>query len=195
MLLCGIDEAGRGPLAGPVAAAAVILGEDFPMDCLGDSKKLSQKKRLYAEGLIKERALWGVGFASHGEIDRVNVLQATMLAMGRAFGELLAALDRGDAGFSPGESIRVIADGPRAPPLSDPRVTEVLGVVKADASVPQVMAASILAKCARDRLMEAFALEYPAYGYDRHKGYPTAAHREICRRLGPSPIQRRTFRY
>jgi ribonuclease HII len=195
-LLCGIDEAGRGPLAGPVAAGAVILGEGFPLDCLGDSKRLPEKKRLYAEGLIQERALWGVAFASPEEIDGLNILQATFLAMRRAFADMAARLSAAAFPWASADSpLSVIVDGTGNPEIRDSRVVSVRPVVKADASVPAVMAASILAKCARDRVMYAYAKEFPAYGYDRHKGYPTAEHRDICRRLGPSPIQRKSFRY
>ena len=191
-LVCGIDEAGRGPLAGPVAAAAVILSDDFPLDILGDSKKLSEKKRDAAEKIILERALWGIAFAAHDEIDSLNILRASLLAMTRAFDALCDNARRRPFAL---DGVTIIVDGNKIPPVHDGRVREVIALVKADASVHQVMAASILAKCARDRAMRGFAKMYPAYGYQKHKGYPTREHRELCKALGPSPIQRKTFSY
>lgn len=178
-LLCGMDEAGRGPLAGPVAAAAVILPLDFPLAILGDSKALSRTAREDAYGVISERAIWWVDWAWPGEIDRLNILGATMLAMQRAFSGL---------GVMPS---LVLVDGNRAPVLPCP----CRAVVKGDTTEPAIMAASILAKVARDRTMERYDWLYPEYGYAVHKGYPTAAHRAICRTLGPSPIQRMSFSY
>ena len=186
-LICGIDEAGRGPLAGPVTAAAVILPKDFPVEKLDDSKKLSEKKRSELEILIKEKALfWGIGEASHVEIDEINILSATLLAMKRAF---LAMLEKDSASMN--RKLAAIVDGIFCPEISVP----VIAVPKADAKFPCVMAASILAKTERDRIMMKYAELYPEYGYDKHKGYPTAAHREICKKIGPSPIQRKTFSY
>ncbi len=177
--LCGIDEAGRGPLAGPVCAAAVVLPEDFPVEILADSKVLTPKRREYAAAVLRERALaWALGWADPGEIDRVNILQATMRAMERAYAALGRAADL------------VLVDGNRTPNLECPCKS----VVRGDSLVPAIMAASILAKTARDRVMERYDWLYPEYGYARHKGYPTRDHREVCRSLGPSPIQRRTFR-
>ncbi|MCX7024003.1 MAG: ribonuclease HII [Spirochaetes bacterium] len=177
-MTCGIDEAGRGPLAGPVAAAAVVLPADFPFDVLGDSKALSPKRREFAAALIYKRAIaWSIGWAHPFEIDELNILNATFLAMERAFRGIRVAVDS------------IIVDGNRKPPF-DPRCVP---IVKADSTVPEVMAASILAKTARDRAMERFDWLYPEYGYARHKGYPTAAHRAACIELGPSPIQRLTF--
>jgi ribonuclease HII len=196
--LCGIDEAGRGPLAGPVAAAAVILPRDFPRGILNDSKKLSEAKRLAAEKLIVERALWGIAFVPHDEIDSINILQASLLAMKHAFADMLQKLPQDGlrVGAAAGSTqINVVVDGNRVPSIKESCVLTLTAVVKADASVHEVMAASILAKCGRDRLMYEYAKQYPAYGYERHKGYPTKAHREICRSLGPSPIQRMTFSY
>ena len=199
VLICGIDEAGRGPLAGPVTAAAVILPKDFPVEKLNDSKKLSEKKRFELEPLIKEKAIfWGVGSASHTEIDELNILSATLLAMKRAFLSMLEkAGDRFATGVFSGErasspyNVAAIVDGIFCPEISVP----VIAVPKADAKFPCVMAASILAKTERDRVMMQYAELYPEYGYDKHKGYPTAAHREICKKIGPSPIQRKTFSY
>jgi ribonuclease HII len=183
-MICGIDEAGRGPLAGPVCAAAVILPPDFPLELLGDSKKLKPALREKARPVILRRALaWGIGWASAAEIDRINILKASLLAMKRAFQELAGAL-----GPLPPDTEAVI-DGLYAPDLPIPARP----LVKADAKLPAVMAASILAKTSRDRLMEFYAAVYPRYGYQGHKGYPTRAHREAVLRYGPSPIQRLTF--
>ena len=192
VLICGIDEAGRGPLAGPVTAAAVILPKDFPVEKLNDSKKLSEKKRFMLEPLIKEKSLfWGVGSASHEEIDELNILNATLLAMKRAFlakSEKCAAFS-GEGGTVP--NVAAIVDGIFCPDIDVP----VIAVPKADAKFPCVMAASILAKTERDRIMMKYAEMYPEYSYDKHKGYPTPAHREICKKIGPSPIQRKTFSF
>jgi ribonuclease HII len=202
---CGIDEAGRGPLAGPVCAAAVILGEGFPAGILKDSKKLSPARREEARRVICDQALaWGVGWASHTEIDRINILRASLLAMKRAFEALLGAGNAphawpseltGETAFgsplvpAPPE-LTAIVDGLHKPDIAVP--CEAL--VKADAVVPEVMAASILAKTARDQLMDYYDRLYPQYGYAKHKGYPTRAHRELVLRYGPSPIQRLSFR-
>jgi ribonuclease HII len=208
-MICGIDEAGRGPLAGPVCAAAVILGGGFPVEILNDSKKMSAARRDKARRVICGQALaWGVGWASHTEIDRINILQASLLAMKRAFERLTEnknarnvegwpSVLEGEAPFGfplappvlpPG--LRAVVDGLHRPAIPVPCEA----VVKADASVPEVMAASILAKTARDKLMEYYDRIYPGYGYAKHKGYPTRAHRELILRMGPSPIQRMSFR-
>lgn len=178
-VLCGIDEAGRGPLAGPVCAAAVILPDGFPGELLNDSKRLSPKARELAYAAIAEGARWCVAWAWPAEIDSLNILGATMLAMRRAWEGLAEKADL------------VVVDGNRTPDLPCAR----LAIVKGDATVPAIMAASIMAKVSRDRAMERYDWLYPEYGYGRHKGYPTAAHREACRRLGPSPIQRLSFDY
>ena len=187
-MICGIDEAGRGPLAGPVCAAAVILGNSFPReqrDLLNDSKKLSPAKREELRMQICNGALaWGVGWASHTEIDDINILQASLLAMKRAFEEICKKLP------SLPPDLSAIADGTFVPDISIPCTA----MVKADAKVHEVMAASILAKTARDAYMDEMALLYPDYGYAKHKGYPTKAHREAVKRYGPSPIQRMSFR-
>lgn len=176
--LCGIDEAGRGPLAGPVCAAAVILPSDFPREALADSKVLSARKREYAAALIRERArAWAIGWAGPIEIDRINILQATMRAMERAYSLLGVSADL------------VLVDGNRTPNLP----VRSRAVVRGDSKVPEIMAASILAKTSRDRVMERYDWLYPEYGYGRHKGYPTASHRQVCLELGPSPIQRLSF--
>lgn len=193
--ICGLDEAGRGPLAGPVSAAAVILPSDFPLEFLNDSKKLSEKKREIAEKVIKEKALWAVSFVNAEEIDRINILNASLKAMKLAFESLSEKLSpwlKANGFLNDAHSLRVIADGNKTPSI------EGFGVecmVKADAKIPSVMAASILAKVERDRLMRSMDKLYPEYGYAKHKGYPTKEHRELCRRLGPSPIQRMSFKY
>ncbi|MDR0589832.1 MAG: ribonuclease HII [Spirochaetaceae bacterium] len=188
-MICGIDEAGRGPLAGPVCAAAVILPENFPRNILGDSKKLSPRRREEAMTIIYRGAFaWGIGWASAFEIDRINILKASLLAMKRAFEELAAASGTVLAALPPGLS--AIVDGLYVPDIPLP----CRALVKADAQVPEVMAASILAKTARDRMMERYSWIYPDYGYDRHKGYPTQEHLKRIALHGPSPIQRRSFR-
>ena len=186
--MCGLDEAGRGPLAGPVSAGAVVLPEGFPLDALDDSKALSAARREAAYALIADRALaWCVAWAYPCEIDELNILGASLLAMRRAYEGLAAVLARlGEPAPS-----AVYVDGNRLPDLGRPCAA----VVKGDSIVPAIMAASIMAKVARDRAMERYDWLYPDYGYARHKGYPTAAHREACRRLGPSPIQRMSFDY
>ena len=182
----GFDEAGRGPLAGPVCAAAVILPDDFPIEILNDSKKLSEKKRQAAETIIKEKAIWGIALVDNKIIDEINILEASMLAMKNAFEDLL----KKNPGLQLAE-ISGITDGTRCPDVP----IECRCEPKADGKYPCVMAASILAKTCRDRLMLEMDKKYPEYGYAKHKGYPTKAHREVCHRLGPSPIQRLSFKY
>jgi ribonuclease HII len=195
--VCGFDEAGRGPLAGPVCAAAVILPADFPAGILGDSKKLSPQKREAARLLILREAAWGIGWASAAEIDRINILRASLLAMEWAWEDLALRFPDFSPGLPspspaapPAPPLQAVVDGLYTPELPIPA----RALVKADASVPAVMAASILAKTQRDRLMELYGAIYPGYGYERHKGYPTRAHREALQRLDPSPIQRLSFR-
>ncbi len=188
-MLCGIDEAGRGPLAGPVSAAAVILPDGFDVSLLDDSKKMSEKKREVALGAIMDGAVsWCVGWASNEEIDQLNILRATLLAMARAFEGMVAKLPSSDIAQS---SIDVIVDGLFCPDIV---ASSLRAAPKADATYPAVMAASILAKQARDRAMIRYSWLYPEYGYERHKGYPTSAHVSALKENGPSPIQRRTFR-
>lgn len=186
MLLVGFDEAGRGPLAGPVCAATVILPADFPIEILNDSKKLSEKKRAAAEIVIKEKAYWGIALVDHKKIDEINILEASMLAMKLAFENMLKKAPELKL-----NEISGITDGTRCPAVP----IECRCEPKADGKYPCVMAASILAKTCRDRLMLEMDKKYPEYGYAKHKGYPTKAHREICHKLGPSPIQRLTFKY
>ncbi|PZU55440.1 MAG: ribonuclease HII [Thauera sp.] len=179
MKIAGVDEAGRGPLCGPVYAAAVILDPARPIDGLNDSKKLSEKKREALAPLIRERALaWAVGIATVEEIDRLNILHATMLAMRRAVEGLALPPDQ------------VLVDGNRIPPgLTVPA----RAIVGGDASEAAISAASILAKTGRDHEMMALAALYPQYGIAKHKGYPTAEHLAALRAHGPSPIHRRSF--
>ena len=188
-LLCGIDEAGRGPLAGPVCAASVILPSDFPISVLNDSKKLRAEEREKARlAICLSDAKWGIGWASAAEIDEINIHKATLMAMKRAF-EAMIKSNICETSIET-SNIRAIVDGLFVPDINAP--CEAL--VKADNSVPAVMAASIMAKTARDRLMEYYGIFYPQYGYTQHKGYPTKAHREAILRFGPSPIQRMSFR-
>lgn len=176
--VAGVDEVGRGPLAGPVMAAAVILDPDRPIAGLNDSKALSEKRREALYDIIRERAVaCAIASASVEEIDRINILQASMLAMQRAVEQL-----------SPSPELALI-DGNRCPALT----CEARAVVGGDASVAEIAAASILAKVTRDRLMRDLDLEYPGYGLARHKGYPTRAHIEALRILGVSPLHRRSF--
>ena len=193
ILTVGFDEAGRGPLAGPVCASAVILPPVFPIEILNDSKKLSEKKRLAAEKIIKEKACWGISLIDHKTIDQINILEASMLAMHNAFEEMIVKLPEWckKLGLSSDYSLTGITDGTRCPQVP----VECRCEAKADGKYPCVMAASILAKTCRDALMLEMDKLYPEYGYAKHKGYPTPAHKEICRRLGPSPIQRLTFKY
>ncbi len=179
MHICGVDEAGRGPLAGPVVAAAVILPIDqFPLEKLKDSKALSEKDRRFLSGLIKEKAYWCIGEASPEEIDSLNILRASLLAMKRALEGLPFPPDR------------VLIDGLFVPEV--PLFCK--AVVRGDRTVPEIMAASILAKTYRDDLMIQWGRVYPQYGFERHKGYPTKAHREALKKWGPSPIHRKSFR-
>ncbi len=177
--VCGVDEAGRGPLAGPVTAAAVILSPGFPVELLRDSKRLSAVQRERLVPVITSGASsWGIGWASHVEVDRLDILRASHLAMRRAVDALSTIPDL------------AIVDGSALPDLG----VTARAVVRADATVAPVMAASILAKVARDRWMCAYAPFEPAYEFERHKGYPTERHRALLRRLGPSVIHRRSFR-
>ena len=177
-LVCGIDEAGRGPLAGPVCAAAVILPAGLEIEGLNDSKKLSEKRRDGLYDIIIENAVaYGIAFADEKEIDEINILQATFLAMKRAFDAL---------------SIRpemALVDGNREPELGVPVET----IVGGDGKSASIAAASILAKVTRDRHMMQMAQEYPEYGFDVHKGYGTKRHYAALAQFGASPIHRATF--
>lgn len=179
LLICGVDEAGRGPLAGPVSAAAVILDPARPIAGLADSKKLSEKQRDLLAPIIRERALaWAVAYAEVDEIDTLNILQATLLAMRRA----VLALSI--------QPQQVLVDGLYSPQTGIPSEA----IVKGDSKVAAISAASILAKTARDELMLKLHVEYPQYGFDGHKGYPTAAHLAALREHGVSEVHRRSFR-
>ena len=184
-LIVGADEAGRGPLAGPVCAAAVALPSDFPFEILADSKVLSEKKRLEAEPIIKERAIaWAVAWASPAEIDKINILQASMLAMKRAYLKVASQIDLKG-------SCILLVDGNRRPDVDIP----CKAIVKGDATVHEIMAASILAKNARDRFMVCAAKKWPDYGFEKHKGYPCTAHKAALKQFGPCPIHRRSFNW
>ena len=176
--VCGIDEAGRGPLAGPVYAAAVILPEGLEIDGLNDSKKLTEKKREILFDIIKENAIaWSVGTATAREIDEINILQATYLAMKRAVEGLPSPADY------------ALVDGNRMPPLAIPGET----VIKGDAKSPSIAAASILAKVSRDRFMYELDREMPEYQFAKHKGYGTKLHYEMIKKYGISDYHRLSF--
>jgi ribonuclease HII len=178
-LVAGVDEAGRGPLAGSVVAAAVILDENFPIDGLTDSKKLSASRRAVLELQIKQRAkAWAIAESSQLEVDEMNILQASLLAMKRA----VLGLE-----LKPGQ---VLIDGNRLPQLEG---YQMLAIVKGDLSEPCISAASILAKQYRDRQMLELDQLYPEYQFARHKGYPTALHRQLLKEHGVSPAHRRSF--
>lgn len=177
-VICGVDEAGRGPLAGPVYAAAVILPEHLDIPGLDDSKKLTDKRRRELMPIIKEQAIaYGIGIATEKEIDEINILQATFLAMERAIAQL-----NGKADFA-------LIDGNREKDFGLPVMT----VVKGDSRSANIAAASILAKVSRDDYMEEMAEKYPEYGFEIHKGYGTKAHYEALRTYGHCPLHRVTF--
>lgn len=182
--VCGIDEVGRGPLAGPVTAAAVLLPRGFPVDQLDDSKKLTPaRRRRLRERLIGAGAAYGIGHASPSEIDALNIHRATLLAMRRAWDALVATTPEA-------ASIAVAVDGKFCPELP----TKCRAIIGGDALEPAIMAASIIAKTERDAIMIAYHDRWPHYAFDRNKGYPTEAHRAALRILGPTPIHRRSFR-
>ena len=176
--ICGVDEAGRGPLAGPVCAAAVILPKGLEIPGLNDSKKLTDKRRRELFPLIQEQAIaYGIAFASHEEIDEINILQATFLAMERALTQLKIQPEL------------ALIDGNRQKDFG----IKVETVVKGDSRSANIAAASVLAKVTRDLYMEQMAQEYPGYGFEVHKGYGTKAHYQALTELGPSPIHRMSF--
>lgn len=177
-IICGIDEAGRGPLAGPVVAAAVILDKSRQINGLNDSKQLTERRREALAPLIRANAVaWGIGIATVEEIDAVNIRQANFLAMQRAVAQLAVS------------PTLALVDGNDPPPIPC-RVTCIVG---GDALEPAISAASILAKTTRDAIMIELCAQYPGYGFSKHKGYGSAAHMEALRRLGPTPAHRRTF--
>lgn len=176
--VCGIDEAGRGPLAGPVFAAAVVLPPGLLIDGLDDSKKLSPQKREELFAVIEAKAVaCGIGFATETEIDEINILQATFLAMKRAYLALGTECDL------------ALVDGNRMPELGLDTQT----IIKGDSLSASIAAASVLAKVSRDRLMREIDAVYPEYGFARHKGYGTALHIELLKKYGPCPVHRKTF--
>lgn len=176
--VCGVDEAGRGPLAGPVCAAAVILPEGVVIDGVNDSKKLSEKKRESLFDVIREQTLaYSIAYATVDEIEEINILNATMLAMRRAIDGLNVKADY------------AMIDGNKIPPID----IDAECIVKGDAKSMSIACASILAKVSRDRLLYKYAEEYPMYGFDKHKGYGTAAHREAILKYGPCPYHRKSF--
>jgi ribonuclease HII len=175
----GTDEAGRGPLAGPVVAAAVILSEDFDLEGVDDSKRLRETVRRELEIRIMAGSDWAVEISWTEEVDRINILRASLAAMSRAVGRLA------------GRPSIVLVDGHMVPPNVPFPVQTVIG---GDATYACIAAASILAKNERDRIMRQFGIEYPGYGFESHFGYATPGHRDALRRLGPCPIHRRSFR-
>ena len=176
--VCGVDEAGRGPLAGPVFAACVILDPASPIDGLADSKTLTEEKRNRLTLAIKAHSIaWAIGFSSVREIERLNILQASLLAMKRAIGKLQVA------------PARVLVDGNHSPRLKFPVTT----IVRGDSLVPEISAASILAKTARDAEMVALHRRFPHYGFDQHKGYSTERHLAALKIHGVSVVHRRSF--
>lgn len=178
-IVAGVDEAGRGCLAGPVVAGAVILDETRPIDGLRDSKALSEKKRNELFEQIREKALaHSVGMTAPEEIDRINILQAALLAMEEA---VLSLQRKPDC---------ILIDGNSKTSLS----IEQKAIVKGDSKCPSIAAASIVAKVTRDRIMTEIEREYPGYGFSRHKGYPTKEHLDALRNLGPCPIHRKSFK-
>nr|WP_217907473.1 ribonuclease HII [Massilia sp. BJB1822] len=177
-IICGVDEAGRGPLAGPVFAAAVILHPGRPIDGLRDSKKLTEAKRDALAPLIMQNAVaWAIAEASEEEIDKINILQASMLAMRRAV-EALSTIPT-----------LALIDGNRCPVMK----IQSIAIVDGDNKVEAISAASILAKTARDAALVKLHLQYPQYGFDQHKGYPTALHLERLQLHGVSPVHRRSY--
>lgn len=180
--ICGVDEAGRGPLVGSVVAGAVVLDPNQPIIGLRDSKKLSpaRREKLYAEIMQKARA-WGIGQASPSEIDTLNILQATMLAMRRAIEALSERLGEWPS--------KALIDGNRCPIL--PIASE--AIIKGDAKEPAISAASIIAKVTRDQQMQVLHAQYPQYGFNQHMGYPTEAHMQALKQYGPCEEHRRTF--
>ncbi|MDO8464330.1 MAG: ribonuclease HII [Gallionella sp.] len=179
ILICGVDEAGRGPLAGPVSAAAVILDADNPIAGLADSKKLSERQRNQLAPIIRERALaWAVAYAEVDEIDRLNILQATLLAMRRAVLALKI------------QPKQLLVDGLHCPKTGIPSQA----IVRGDSKIASISAASILAKTARDALMLELHEKYPHYGFADHKGYPTVAHLAALHEYGVSEVHRKSFK-
>ena len=178
-MIAGVDEAGRGPLAGPVVSAAVVLSENFDVPGINDSKKLSEKKREALFPVIQTQAVaFGIGIADHEEIDRINILQASLLSMKRAVENLQRTPDY------------LLIDGK----FTIDTTIDQRSVIKGDALSLSIAAASILAKVTRDRIMADLDVKYPQYGLKRHKGYPTKAHKEAILAHGPCPVHRKSFK-
>ena len=179
-LICGVDEAGRGPLAGPVVAAAVVLADDFDTAGIHDSKMLSPARReIQRNRIIQSSSLWGIGIVNHAVVDRINVLQASLLAMRKAIENLPVAPDI------------ILVDGRFEIP--DLEIQQ-KAIVNGDESEVAISAASILAKTSRDEIMIGLDREYPGYGFEKHKGYPTRDHIANLNKLGPCPVHRKSFR-
>lgn len=184
--IAGVDEVGRGPLAGPVVAAAVVLPRDFDVPGIDDSKKLSEKKREYFYEIIRQKAIaWGIGMADHQRIDEINILQATKEAMGEAIGNVQKTLQEHDGA----QLEHVLLDALTLEAINLPQT----GIVKGDSKCISIAAASILAKVTRDRMMVEWNEVYPGYAFDKNKGYGTKAHYEGLHAQGICPIHRRTF--
>ncbi|MBM3246421.1 MAG: ribonuclease HII [Candidatus Omnitrophica bacterium] len=183
-LIIGVDEAGRGPLAGPVVAAAVTLNTYRFKNQIDDSKKLTARIREKAFAEIIQKSIFGVGVVNEGVIDQVNILQATRLAMKQAIGALVRKIKSSESG-----RIHVIVDGNMTLDIDLPCT----GIIGGDARSKSIASASILAKVIRDRIMRFYDKMYPQYGFGRHKGYPTSAHRAAVKKLGPSLIHRKSF--
>ena len=178
-IIAGIDEAGRGPLAGPVVAAAVVLDPSKTIDGLGDSKSISAKRRTQLSAVIKQHAIaWGVGFSSAEEIDEINIHQATLKAMQRAYKAMNYQAEK------------VLVDGLYCPQIE----SKCMAIVKGDQKVPAISAASILAKVTRDKEMERHHQVLPQYGFDKHKGYPTVQHISALKKYGPCKLHRKSFK-
>lgn len=191
-IIVGIDEAGRGPLAGPVVAASVIIPDGVVINGLNDSKKLTEKQRDALAPIIKEKTFWGIGFVDNITIDNINILNATFLAMERSVNVLKSKIELASAHF--------MIDGSLVPPflkvqdtpLFDTSITAE-AIVKGDSKIQEIMAASILAKTERDKFMRILATKYPEYGFERHKGYGTREHIGKIREVGVSPLHRLSF--
>jgi ribonuclease HII len=186
ILICGVDEAGRGPLAGAVYAAAVILHPDHAIAGLADSKKITEKKRNHLAHEIKQYALaWAIASSSVEEIDEINILQASLLAMRRAVERMQQKFEQALSG----SAILVQVDGNKCPTID----LACEAIVKGDSKVQAISAASILAKTARDAELYALDKQYPMYGFAQHKGYPTALHMALLQQHGISPVHRRSY--
>lgn len=180
-IICGTDEAGRGPLAGPVVVASVVLSSSFPFSILNDSKKMSEKKRIEAEKIIKEEALfYSIKIIENTTIDKINILNASLLGMRESSIEI----------YKKYPFDLLLCDGNKTPDV--PFAT--YAIIKGDSKIPQIMAASILAKNERDRIMNEYSTIYPQYHFDKHKGYPTKEHYLSIEKFGPCPIHRLSFK-